>query len=234
MPAPIATAVLALGSLHVLCAAAPAAAQEALRLAATARQGGLVTYSAPVNVREHALLRQPATGGRAAGADFTTLRIAGTVRNTGSAPVRIGVLAMPDEEFRAMGTRPAGAARDSLAAVGTAGGRPAFVALFWIDIGPSTSVDLADHAPLDPAALQRMMMEGPVRFGLVAASSRRGRPVRIEAVRSLRPFVSTRSGRVSLVDEGTTAGETWLPGRVIHPGDPYFPITLREARDGGT
>jgi hypothetical protein len=231
----LAAAILAGCALHAAAFSAPAAAQEPLRLSATARQGALATYSAPLDVREHGLW-----GAGRAGLDLRTLRIAGSVRNAGESPVRLVVFAAPDSSY---------------AAIGKWGGERAlsnpnarFLALFWIDIGPSTVVNLADHAPRDPAALQRMMGAGPVRFGLLATGDG-ARAVRIEALNApagrdgtragqrsigridglppLAPFVRTRRGDVSLLDATSVKEGPWLPGAQVHPGDAFYPLERR-------
>jgi hypothetical protein len=220
-------------ALYTVALSAPAAAQEPLRLSATAGQGALATYSAPLDVREHDVWRR-------AGFDLRALRIAGSVRNAGGASVRLVVFAAPDSSYAAIGKR------DGERALSNPNAR--FLALFWIDIGPSTVVDLADHAPRDPAALQRMMMTGPVRFGLLATGEG-GEGVRIEASHApagrdrtradqqsigridghppLAPFLRDRLGDVLLLDAKTVTEGPWLPGAQVHPGDAFYPLERR-------
>jgi hypothetical protein len=234
--------VLAGCALHAAACSAPAAAQEPLRLSATAQQGAVATYSEPMDVRGHTLW-----GDRGAALDLRTLRMAGTVRNSGDAPARLVVFAIPDRSYQSMAR---GAGDRALS-----NPNARFLALFWIDIGPSTVVNLADHAPRDPAALQRMMMAGPVRFGLLATSPNGERAVRIEALDSPRggqrtiggsvsgggqgamyPSVSgawidlrarSVTGDISLLDATSVRGGLWLPGVQVHPGDALYPLERR-------
>jgi hypothetical protein len=170
-------------SLQMMFMGTEAAAQEPLRLSATAQQGAVATYSEPLDVRRHTLW-----GDRRAALDLRTLRMAGTVRNAGDAPVRLEVFAVPEEVYQEL-------------ARGTAGTSyplsRRFLALFSIEIRDGAAVDLGEYAPRHPAALQRMMSAGPVRFGLIATSLTAERAVRIEAFGSPRGGQRTIGGSIS-------------------------------------
>jgi hypothetical protein len=197
-------------------------AQERLQLSATSEQGALATYSEPLDVRRHSLWddRRPAL-------DLRTFRLAGAVRNSGNVPVRLIVFSVPDEAYQQMGARSGERTLQQ--------DRERHLPIFSIDIAPSTVVDLRDHAPRDPAALQRLMTAGPVRFGLLATSSGAARATRIEVsgVRSrtgertlgsgsvrlqpLAPVVRAGIGEVSLLETRTFPGETFFPGQTFSP-----------------
>jgi hypothetical protein len=221
---------------------AEAAAQEPLRLSATAEQAAVITYSEPLDVRKHTLWDD----GRA-GLELRTLRIASSVRNSGDAPVRLVVFAVPDEAYQELASRhPDGyyeEVQQRAAATALSNPNARFLALFAIDIGPSTVADLRDHAPRDPAAIQRLMMAGPVRFGLLATSAEGEHAVQIEASNSprggqrmiggsisgggqgahpLAPFVQSRSGDVSLLEARTFPGDSFIAGKPVYPGDGLF------------
>jgi hypothetical protein len=238
----LAAAVLTGCALHAAAFPAPAAGQEPLRLSATAQQGAVATYTAPLDVGKHTLW-----GDGRAGLDLRTLRIAGTYRNEGDASVRLFVFAVPERSYQSIAR---GAGERALS-----NPNARFLALFWIDIGPSTVVNLADHAPRDPAALQRMMTAGPVRFGLLATSSSETHAVRIDALNvdarggesrrlgtegddlflgrddfrtlPLTPFVRTPRGDVSLLDATSVKEGPWVPGAQVHPGDAFYPLERR-------
>jgi hypothetical protein len=225
-------------ALPMMFVGADTVAQERLRLSATAEQGAVVTYSQPLDVRKHTLW-----GDRRAGLDLHGLRMGGTVRNSGDTPIRLTVLAVPDEaveELKGRASRhPDGYYRERdgrTAPRALSNPNQKFLALFWIDIGPSTEADLSRHAPDDPAALQRMMEAGPVRFALLATSPGGTRAVRLDALSTptpgrddsitppLEPFVQSRGGPVSLLDQRTfpATERGFFRGTAHYPGDGLF------------
>jgi hypothetical protein len=99
------------------------------------------------------------------------------------------VFAVPDDTYRQLARRTAGT---SLPA------DRGFLALFSFEVrGGAAVVDLRDYAPRDPAALQRMMSAGPVRFGMLAGNANGERAVRIEVSSSGEAYRAGARGHVS-------------------------------------
>ncbi|CAN5503525.1 hypothetical protein BH23BAC4_BH23BAC4_16150 [soil metagenome] len=224
--------------LQMMLLSSEAVAQERMQLSATAEQGAVAMYSEPLDVREHSLW-----GDRRARPDLRTVRVAGAVRNSGRSPVRLIVFAVPEEGYQEMANPTAARSLNNDPLLTRRGSNPnaRFLALFWIDIGPSTVVNLADHAPRDPAALARMLGDGPVRFGVIAAGAAGEQRVSITIEpagdtaiplpeRLISAFnVTARSGRgaVSLLDANSSPGRTFFPGRQLHPGGASYPMSRR-------
>jgi hypothetical protein len=254
--------------IHIPILRADASAQERLELSATAEQGAVATYSEPIDISKHSLL----AAGRAA-LDLSTFRLPGTVQNLGGEPVRLTVFAIPDGAHRESVSRhpdgyfqerfsrhpdgyylevfsrhPDGYYLERERRTGQrppADAPPRFAEIFRVDIDARGSIDLASHAPQDPSALERMMSEGPVRFGISAPTLTRGSSVGVavstgssvpargpgpernasprpsaEAARSLHPYVNPGHGAVSLVD-----GDTDRSGPFFR-GEPVFPAAV--------
>jgi hypothetical protein len=175
-----------------------AAAQERLQLSATSQQGAVATYSEPLDVQRHTLW-----GDRRAALDLRTLRIAGSVRNSADAPMRLVVFAVADDTYRQLARRTAGT---SLPA------DRGFLALFSFEVRGGAAVDLRDYAPRDPAALQRMMSAGPVRFGMLAGNANGERAVRIEVSSSGEAYRAGARGPCIRASKGP--GSTCAPSLV--------------------
>jgi hypothetical protein len=222
----------ALSTAIVAMAVADAAAQVAARvpdhrsavqLSATAEQGGVVTYSEPIDVRRHARWNDAD-----ARPDLRTLRIAGSVRNAGDAPVRVTVFAVADAEYASL------AGGTDARSLGS--GTIRFVRVLSIDIGPSTVGELSGSVPYDPSRLGRLMRAGPVRLAMVAESTIPGRAVQVfvwtggadlGGIGPLEPVLTSRAGTVSLVNARTLAADAFLGGAAHHRGSRYYPSVSR-------
>jgi hypothetical protein len=220
--AALTTAFVATAVAHAAAQVTPRASDQrsGVQLSATAEQGGVVTYSEPIDVRRHAVWND-----RRARPDLRTLRIAGSVRNEGEAPVRVMVFAIAESEYATL-------SGSAAARMSARTGYISVVPVLSIDIGPSTVEELSGIAPRDPARLERLMRAGPVRLGMVAEPVMPGRVVSVfvwtggaEMGRSepLSPLLTSRSGSVSLVDARTLSADAFLSGTSHYHGSRYYP-----------
>jgi hypothetical protein len=144
---------------------------------------------------------------------MNTLRVAGAITNSGRSALRVQVFAVQEDAFQNLGQH-------------TDGKDTPILVLYYIDIRPTTTVDLRDHAPRDPAALARMVTSGPVRIGFRATSSGGDGAVQLEAInaptsnRTLGVFVRSRNGE-SRCSKRRLFRATVLPSR--YRGDDACP-----------
>jgi hypothetical protein len=208
----------------------PVHAQEPLTLTATATQGSVAAFSVPLNVSARSTL--PPTRTWDGGAGTGELRLTGTIENRGNAPVRVVIIAIPEESSNGV--------RMTRRSVRTVTGTAGAVVLGSFVVGgfdPEVSwvVRLDDHELSDSAALKELLARGSFRIGVVAGDPRARRAVNVALVPSpgVSPAVDPRTpgghlldlvlrtpeGRVSVFD---AAGAAW--GRPIHPGDTTYPL----------